>query len=187
MAEDTTAEVEQTEQTERAEEPQGAGADAGAAGDTDWRAEYDRVLAASRKWERRAKDNAQKAREYDELHERSAAEAKRAEEATRRAEQAEARVAEFERRAERDALVAEVAREAGVDAQLLGRMAGDTREEVEASARLLSERVGAMRLYPSVGDSGRQLPPQPRTNFSDIRDPVERVRARAEELARHRG
>lgn len=173
-----------TEAREEAQEAQPA-ADTSETGTeeaaTDWKAEYDRVLAASRKWERRAKDNAQKAKGYDELQKRSEAEAGRAEEATRRAEEAEARVAELERRAEREAQVAEAAREYGVSAAVLSRMAGEGSEAVRANAELLA----SCHIYPDVPDAGGKPAPA-KQDVESIRDPVERVRARAAELARNR-
>lgn len=181
MAEDTqgTQELVEAGLPEAGTEPQ-------AEDGRDWRAEYEGLLASSRKWERRAKDNAQKARAYDELSKTAEADAERAEQATRRAEEAEARVAEFERRDRRASLVADVAREAGVDAELLSRMTGETREDVEANAAWLAERSQGLSIYPSVTDNGQQGRQQEAPDISAIRDPAERVRARAREVARSR-
>lgn len=180
MAEDT-----QGTQEAEAREPQAQAEPQGEA-ERDWRAEYEGLLASSRKWERRAKDNAEKARAYDELTKAAEADAERAEQATRRAEEAEARVAEFERRDRRASLVAEVAREAGVDAELLARMSGEEREDVEANAAFLAERARSQRIYPSVTDNGQQGAQGTTPDISAIRDPAERVRARAREVARGR-
>ena len=100
----------------------------------DWKAEYDKLREQSRKWESRSKQDAEKAKAYDELKAKSMTDAERAEEAAKRAEEAEEKLAEYERKAKAKELVAEVAEAKGVDAELLGRMAGDTREEVEANA-----------------------------------------------------
>lgn len=154
---------------------------------TDWKAEYDKLLADSRKWERRAKDNAQKAKEYDALQEKSMTDAERADAATRRAEEAEAKVAEYERKAEREGIVAEVAKATGADAELLARMVGDTREDIEANAEWLAGRLADRRLYPSVSDKGQQGAPKASSkDIGAIKDPAERVRARAREIARNR-
>lgn len=178
---DETARQGDTTQDAGTTEPQGAGEP------TDWKAEYDKLLADSRKWERRAKDNAQKAKAYDELAAKSMTDAERADAATKRAEEAEAKIAEYERRAERAGIVSEVARQTGADAELLARMTGDTREEVEANAAWLAEKLADRRLYPSVSDKGQQHAPRMTDkDISAIKDPAERVKARARAIARNR-
>lgn len=151
------------------------------------REEYDKLLAESRRWEKRAKDNAAKAREYEALQQQSMTDAERAEAATKRAEEAEAKVAEFERRAERASVVGQVAGEAGVDPELLSRMSGDTREEVEANAVWLAKRLIELPKYPSVPDKGQQKAPAiSEKDIGAIKDPRERVAARAKLIAQNR-
>lgn len=180
------AEDEQGTQPEGQAEkgPHGAGA---AEPERDWRAEYDKVLAQSRKWEDRAKRNSDAARRLAELEDASKTDAERLADATKRAESAEARLAELERRAERAAIVEEVATAKGVDAEWLGRMAGDSREEVEANADFLAARISGMHVYPSVPDRGQAgAPPMTKEQIEAIKDPRERVRVRARHLDLYR-
>lgn len=151
--------------------------------DKDWKAEYEKALAQSRKWEQRSKANADAAKKLAELEDSTKTDAERLAEAQKRADEAEAKVAEFERRAERAAIVAEVAASKGVDAEWLGRMSGDTREEVEANADFISQKLGGQRIYPSVPDNGgSKVAPITREQIDAIKDPRERVRMRAKHL-----
>ena len=125
----------------------------------DWKAEYEKVLAQSRKWEQRSKENAAKAKELDELKAASQTDAEKLADAVKRAESAEAKLAEFERAAERAGIVAEVAAKTGVDADWLGRMAGDTAEEIQANADFLASKLSGAPIYPSVADNGQKKTP----------------------------
>ena len=180
------AEDEQGTQPEGQAEKGPHGADA-AEPERDWRAEYDKVLAQSRKWEDRAKRNSDAARRLAELEDASKTDAERLADATKRAESAEARLAELERRAERAALVEEVAAAKGVDAEWLGRMTGDTREEIEANADFVAGRLGSAPIYPSVPDNGGGKGAHiTREQIEAIRDPKERVRMRARHINLYR-
>ena len=149
----------------------------------DWKAEYEKVLAQSRKWEQRSKDNAAAAKRLAELEDASKTDAEKLADATKRAEEAEAKVADYERRAERAGIVAEVAAERGVDAELLGRMSGDTREEVEANADFIAQKLAGKPMYPSVTDNGqKKTPPITKEQIEAIKDPRERIKARAQHL-----
>lgn len=181
-----------------AEEAQGAqpeeqaqGAPNGAVGaepERDWKAEYEKLLKHSRTWEDKAKRLADKAKKLDELEAQSMTDAERASAAEKRAAEAEAKVAEYERKAERDGIVAEVAADRGVDAEWLSRLAGDTREEVEANAEWLAKKLRAASVYPSVPDNGGAKAPTGKTpdEIDKIKDPMERLRARAEYASRNR-
>ena len=125
----------------------------------DWKAEYEKVLAQSRKWEQRSKDNAAKAKELDELKAATQTDAEKLADAVKRAESAESKLAELERAAERAAIVAEVAAKSGVDAEWLGRMAGDTAEEIQANADFLASKLSGAPIYPSVTDNGQKKAP----------------------------
>lgn len=125
----------------------------------DWKAEYEKVLAQSRKWEQRSKDNAAKAKELDELKATTQTDAEKLADAQKRAEEAEAKVADYERRAERAGIVAEVAAEKGVDADWLSRMSGDTREEIEGNAEFIASKLSGAPIYPSVTDNGQKKAP----------------------------
>ena len=149
--------IEQAEETTVEPQPQGDG--------TDWKAE-------ARKWENRAKENrdAQKAAE-------EALAAKSGDYDSVKAE-LEAAVAERDKlrvEKERADEVAEAAKAHGVDAELLARMSGD----VEANA----EYLASMPIYKPVHDGGeRKAEPITRESIEAIKDPVERVRTRAQHL-----
>ena len=125
----------------------------------DWKAEYEKVLAQSRKWEQRSKDNAAKAKELDELKAATQTDAEKLADAVKRAESAESKLAELERERERAAIVAEVAAAKGVDAEWLGRMSGDTREDIEANASYIASKLNGSPIYPSVTDNGQKKAP----------------------------
>lgn len=147
------------------------------------KADYDKLLAQSRRWEARSKENAAKAKELDELKAATQTDAEKLADATKRAEEAEAKVKEYEAKAERAAIVAEVAAEKGVDAEWLSRMAGTTREEVEANADYIASKLAGKPIYPSVTDNGqRKTPPMTKEQIESIKDPRERIRVRAQHL-----
>ncbi len=99
--------------------------------ETDWEAEARKWKELSRKNEARMKENAEKAKLYDEAQEQGKTELQKAQEA---AAKAEARAAALETKV----LRAQVAAAKGVDADLLS---GTSQEELEASAdRLLAWR-----------------------------------------------
>ena len=156
-------------------------------GETVSRAEYDKLLAQSRRWEERSKANAAAAKRLAELEDASKTDAERLADATKRAERAEQKLAEYERRAERDAIVAEVAATKGVDAEWLGRMAGDTREEVVANADYIASKLSGAPIYPSVPDNGGgKGAPLTREQIEAIKDPKERVLTRARHISLYR-
>ncbi len=148
-----------------------------------WKAEYEKLLKHSRTWEDKAKRLKDKADRLDELEEASKSDAEKLADATKRAESAEAKLAEYERERERAAIVAEVAADKGVDAELLGRMAGDVREEIEANAEYIASKLSGAHIYPSVPDNGHsKAAPVTREQIDAIKDPKERVRMRAQHL-----
>ena len=152
-------------------------------GETVSRADYDKLLAQSRKWEQRSKDNAAAAKELEALKDASKTDAEKLADATKRAERAEERLAEYERRAERAAIVAEVAAAKGVDAEWLGRMNGDDRKDIEANADYIASKLSGAPIYPSVPDNGgSKAAPITREQIDAIKDPRERVRVRAQHL-----
>lgn len=149
----------------------------------DWKAEYEKVLAQSRKWEQRSKDNAAAAKELDEMRKQSMSDAERAESEKARADKAEAKLAEYERERERAAIVAEVAAAKGVDAEWLGRMVGDDRKAIEANAEYIATKLSGAPIYPSVPDNGHsKAAPITREQIDAIKDPRERVRVRAQHI-----
>lgn len=177
MAEDTQG----AQPTEQAAEQ--AAQAAPAEPERDWKAEYEKVLAQSRKWEQRSKDNAAKAKELDELKAATQTDAEKLADAVKRAESAESKLAELERERERAAIVAEVAAAKGVDAEWLGRMVGDDRKAIEANADYIATKLSGAPIYPSVPDNGHsKAAPITREQIDAIKDPRERVRVRAQHL-----
>lgn len=111
-----------------------------AGGGTDWK-------AMARKWEGRAKENAEKAKAYDEFQEESKSELEKAREA---AEKAKAELDGYKAKTELSEARSRVAKSAGVPESLVF---GTTEEEMEANAKAVAEyarpKVGAH------GHSGR--------------------------------
>ena len=113
--------------------------------ETDWAAEARKWKELSRKNEARMKENAEKARLYDEAQEKDKSELQKA---LDKAAQAEARVKALEVQAAR----AQVAAAKGVDMDLLS---GSTLEELEASAdRLLAWRGAQVPKGAPTTDAG---------------------------------
>ena len=137
----------------------------------DWKAEYEKAVAQSRKWEQRSKDNAAAAKELEALKDASKTDAEKLADATKRAERAEQKLAEYESKAERAAIVAEVAAAKGVDAEWLGRMAGDDRKDIEANADYIASKLSGAPIYPSVPDNGHSKVPvksDPKHSFMEF-------------------
>lgn len=111
----------------------------------DWEAEARKWKELSRKNESRMKENAEKARLYDEAQEQGKSELQKAQEA---AAKAEARAAAMEA----EAMRAKVAAAMGVDADLLS---GSSEEELRASAeRLLAWRGAQVPKGAPAADAG---------------------------------
>lgn len=102
---------------------------------------------------------------------------KAAQEAAQRAEEAEKKVAEMEAAKTRSDLVAKAAAEAGVSADVLARMAGDTEEEIAANAAVLSEAI-PKAAFPNVSDNGNQSAATvTKEDIKSIKNPKEQLRA----------
>lgn len=115
--------------------------------ETDWEAEARKWKELSRKNESRMKENAEKARLYDEAQEQGKTELQKA---LDKAAQAEARAQALEVQAVR----AQVAAAKGVDVDLLS---GSTLEELEASAdRLLAWRGAQIPKGAPASDAGHR-------------------------------
>lgn len=113
----------------------------------DWEAEARKWKELSRKNESRMKENAEKARLYDEAQEQGKSELQKAQEA---AAKAEARAAAMEA----EALRAKVAAATGVDADLLS---GSSEDELRASAeRLLAWRGAQVPKGAPASDAGHK-------------------------------
>ncbi len=132
MAEDETRDTQDLE-TEPGE--------GGSAAETDWK-------AMARKWERLAKDNAAKAKSYDELQEASKSELQKAQEAAAKAEkEVEALKADAELRE----LRRKVAKKAGIPESLVF---GADEDEMEANAKAITA-FAKPKSAPSTGHAGR--------------------------------
>ena len=105
-------------------EPQGG--DGGNEPETDWKAE-------ARKWEKRSKENAEKARAYDKLQEQSKTELQKAQE---EAAAYKRQVDDLNAKAEADAARAKVARDTGVPAELI---AGDDEDSMRQFAEAVAK------------------------------------------------
>lgn len=140
---------------------------------TDWKAE-------SRKWEERSKANrAELEAVRSQLDELRGEQAKRSD-AAERAAKAEAEVERMRAELERSALVSRVAESRGVPASLLH---GDDEAELEASAdALMAFARSASPAYPADSGSGGAAAPMSVESIESIRDPVARIRARAEHI-----
>lgn len=135
------------------------------------KAEFDKLKANSRKWESRAKDNSAAAKKAEEL------------EATNKS--AEERIAELEKRvAEADAAkahaeaVKQAAKETGLSESVIATLRGDTAEELTEAAKAIKEAIPS---YPVVKQGGHpDVSNLTADQIRAIKDPRERIRARAE-------
>lgn len=134
MAEGNNPQVAQTEPT--GQEPHGAEP---TGGETVSKAEYDKLLAQSRKWEKQSKANAEKAKAYDELAAQSMTDAEKLEAASKKAEEAEAKLAAYEAEAQRAKDAAEVAEKTGVPASLI----------TETDRKAMEKQAEAIKAYAS--------------------------------------
>lgn len=164
-------EGQQTEPT--ATEPTNAGALA------ELQAKYDALLETSRKWEGRAKSNADKAKQYDAL-------AKQQADAQAAADEAKADAVKLKDElavANRSLAVSRIAAEKGVDAEILAAMSAEDEDGITANADKLAASYAARNLYPSVTDGGASAAPAiTADSIEQIKDPLARVMARAEHI-----
>ena len=132
---------------------------------TDWKAE-------ARKWEARAKANNAANDELEALKTQSAADIAAA---VKRAEEAEAKAAQLEAAAARDRAVNAIAAETGVSAAVLGRMSGDTEEEIRANAQVVRS---TMPVYPTTRETGTgNAPSVTKESILQIKNERERLKA----------
>lgn len=170
MPEDANAAVVQPEPTE----PEGQAAEPAAQG-------------AGRTWTQ-AEVDAYAKRRIDKQNAKHAAELADAQaalaEAKAAAEAAAAEAEGLKRAAARGRAVAEAAKEHGVDAEILARMAGDTPEEIADNAQALAAKVRAMPLYPATVDQAVVEAPKPsREAIAAIGNREERIAAIAGNLS----
>lgn len=180
MAEDTTTTQEPTQEQAAQGDPQGAQG-------TDWKAE-------ARKWEARAKSNNDRIKELeakatrlDELEAANKSDIERANDAANKA-QAEAadwktKFEELDAARQRDASVRAMASQYGVDADTLGRMAGD----VEDNAKFLQAKEASRPKFGSMSDGGEQRMQDQTLEeaLKGVRSYGERIRIRREYAEKH--
>lgn len=161
MADEPTAEAAEAQEPEKEDKPQS---------ETDWK-------ALARKWEKRAKANAKelediKAASTDDANARTADELAKAKEKIKQLEASQAR--------EKSARA--IARERGVDAEVLIRMQGDSEDEIKENAELLAKSSKAK--WPNVPDNGSSKPASKMTKeeILSIKNPVEQLRTAARNL-----
>ena len=159
-----------TVDTENDTEPQGA--ESQPEQSTDPNSDGINWKSESRKWEDRAKralkqlENGVAPEEMDRI--------------TSELEAANAELSALKTEKARTETVRAAATESGVDAELLGAMAGDTPEQIAANAVLLKTKLAAMPIYPSATDNGAgAAPTTSKDQIEKISDPVERVKQRA--------
>lgn len=142
-------------------------------------AKYDALLESSRKWEGRAKSNADKAKQYDALAQQTA-------DAQAAADEAKANAAKLQGEldaANRSLAVSRIAAEKGVDAEILAAMSAEDEDGIAANADKLAASYAARNLYPSVTDGGANAAPAiTADSIESIKDPLARVMARAEHI-----
>lgn len=102
---------------------------------------------------------------------------KAAKEAEARADAAEKEAAGLKADQARNAEVAKAAAAAGVSADILGRMSGDTVEEIAANAAILAAAI-PKAAYPSIPDKGGQSAASiTKADIDKIKDPRAQLRA----------
>jgi len=144
--------------SEQIEAPEGAPEPEQPANETDWKSE-------ARKWEARAKSNADAAKRLEEIENQSKSELQKAAE---RAEAAERRVQEFELREQVKQWKDEVAEATGVPAAALS---GSTLEELTAHAEVLAPLIKAAQKgprVPNVGDTPSNAASAERQTVRDL-------------------
>jgi DNA repair exonuclease SbcCD ATPase subunit len=134
-------------------------------------AENEKLKAASRKWEKRSKENAAAAKELETAQ-------NNAQTAEERLAKIEAELNEAKARDARLAAAQEVATKYSMSIDAVLAMSGDTVEELSASADAIKKAIPS---YPII-QSGNHPNPAAVTaeSIRNIKNPVERVRARAE-------
>lgn len=108
----------------------------------------------------------EKAAKFDEAEEAAKSELQRSNE---RVQALEKELGEIKTQQQRQSIVAAVAKETGVDAELLAAMTGATEDEIKASADLLKEKFAAVPGYkPDPHDTGSQRHEVPKVEIPKI-------------------
>lgn len=134
-------------------------------------AENEKLKANSRKWEKRSKENAAAAKAADEANQQKAT-------AEERLAKIEAELNEAKAKDARLQAASEVAKANSMTVEAVLAMAGDTVEELTASATAIKS---AIPTYPVVKPGANTNPNAVTADaIRKIKNPVERVRMRAE-------
>lgn len=120
--------------------------------ETDWKAKYEAEKEAARKWEKRSKENVDKARKFDELEASQKSELEKLTDAQRAADERAAK-------AERDAVRWRIAAKKGLTETQAKRLIGDTEEELEADADELLES------FRTEDNGNRTVPGRPKESL----------------------
>ena len=140
---------------------------------TDWKAE-------ARKWEERSKANRAELDELAEQLKQLRGEQSKQTDAADRAAKAEAEVERIKAELDRTKLVNRIASETGVPASLL---TGEDEAALKASADAINAFAASKSpAYPSDKGSGSSTAPVTVDAIESIKDPVARIRARAEHI-----
>ena len=142
MANDPTQQDPTTNQ-----EPHGTDGGEGGEG-TDYEALYTKAVAASRKWESRAKSNAEKAKKYDEL----AAGNKSVED---RIAALEAQNKQLEHERERAKVVKAVAKATGVPESIVSALSGADEESLTTQAKAIADNYKTPGGAPKAPEAGK--------------------------------
>lgn len=170
------ATIEETGSTGAAAEPTEETNDA----PVDWEAKYKEVVAERDSWKAEARKHEKRTKASNKAAEKVGTEK---DDAITRAEKAEAELAELKAEKARAELVAEIATDTSVNADILGKMIGATREEIAANAEILRATLAGMRSYPKVKDKpAGKNPPISKEEIRSIKNAAERRRAIAENL-----
>lgn len=122
------------------------------------------------------RQNAKHAAEVEELRKQAEEARKAAEEAEKALGDAKAQAAALLAEKARNDAVRAAANHAGVDAELLSMMAGDTPEQIGRNAEVLAAKMAAVPKYPDVTDMGAGSAPKvTREQILGERDPAKRV------------
>lgn len=143
--------------------------------------ELEKAKENSRKWERRSKANAEKAKAYDDLQGKS----KTTEE---RLSALEEENRALKARGERAALVQQVSKATGVSQEIVSMLSGDDEDTLTAKAKAVADAIKAAPRYPTVTDDGKPAGAKAMTEeeIEKIKNPRERVMARAAKIAQER-
>lgn len=130
--------------------------------------EYEKLLAQSRKWEQRSKDNAAKAKKYDELAAQSMTDAEKLDAASKRADEAEAKLAQYEAETQRAKDAADVSAETGVPANLLTATGKEAMKAQAESILSFAKGQPSAPIFKSDGSKPGAQKKTPQDSFADF-------------------